>query len=121
MLAALQGGVDLGRIASLEKEHKPVDTARKGDAVAMKIEVGLLSGRQRCVRPWLGGVFGTAPGRAAPACCCSATRLPACCSTRALRSWPQGGHPLLSFTFPFGSPSSGHQAGGGLSLVRAPL
>lgn len=38
--AALQGGVDLGRIASLEKEHKPVDTARKGDAVAMKIEVG---------------------------------------------------------------------------------
>lgn len=35
-----QGGVDLGRIASLEKDHKPVDTARKGDAVAMKIEVG---------------------------------------------------------------------------------
>ncbi len=34
-----QGGVDLGRIASLEKDHKPVDTARRGDAVAMKIEV----------------------------------------------------------------------------------
>lgn len=38
-----QGGVDLGRIASLEKDHKPVDTARRGDAVAMKIEV-----RSRC-------------------------------------------------------------------------
>lgn len=34
-----QGGVDLGRISSLEKDHKPVDVARKGDAVAMKIEV----------------------------------------------------------------------------------
>ncbi len=32
--------MDLGRIASLEKDHKPVDVARKGDAVAMKIEVG---------------------------------------------------------------------------------
>lgn len=37
--ACAQGGVDLGRIASLEKDHKPVDTARRGDAVAMKIEV----------------------------------------------------------------------------------
>ncbi|KAL4860126.1 Eukaryotic translation initiation factor 5B [Chlorella vulgaris] len=33
-----QGGVDLGRIASLEKEHKSVDIAKKGDTVAMKIE-----------------------------------------------------------------------------------
>ena len=32
--------MDLGRIASLEKDHKPVEVARKGDAVAMKIEVG---------------------------------------------------------------------------------
>lgn len=38
----VQGGVDLGRISSLEKDHKPVDTARKGDSVAMKIEVGIL-------------------------------------------------------------------------------
>ena len=35
-----QGGVDLGRIASLEKDHKAVDVARRGDTVAMKIEVG---------------------------------------------------------------------------------
>lgn len=35
-----QGGVDLGRIASLEKDHKAVDVAKKGDTVAMKIEVG---------------------------------------------------------------------------------
>ncbi|GAB4816828.1 hypothetical protein N2152v2_003874 [Parachlorella kessleri] len=33
-----QGGIDLGRIASMEKDHKAVDTAKKGDAVAMKIE-----------------------------------------------------------------------------------
>ncbi len=37
----LQGGIDLGRIAYMEKDHKAVDTAKKGDAVAMKIEVGL--------------------------------------------------------------------------------
>lgn len=37
--STLQGGVDLGRISSLEKDHKPVDTARRGDSVAMKIEV----------------------------------------------------------------------------------
>lgn len=35
----LQGGIDLGRIASMEKDHKAVDTAKRGDAVAMKIEV----------------------------------------------------------------------------------
>ena len=40
-----RGGVDLGRIASLEKDHKAVTEARKGDAVAMKIEVGV-GGRQ---------------------------------------------------------------------------
>lgn len=33
-----RGGIDLGRIASMEKDHKPVDVARRGDAVAMKIE-----------------------------------------------------------------------------------
>ncbi len=33
-----QGGVDLGKIASLELNHKPVDTAKKGQSVAMKIE-----------------------------------------------------------------------------------
>lgn len=30
--------MDLGRIASLELNHKPVDQAKKGDSVAMKIE-----------------------------------------------------------------------------------
>lgn len=34
----VQGFVDLGKIASLELNHKPVDTAKKGEAVAMKIE-----------------------------------------------------------------------------------
>jgi translation initiation factor 5B len=33
-----QGGIDLGRIASMEKDHKAVDTAVKGDSIAMKIE-----------------------------------------------------------------------------------
>ena len=33
-----QGGLDLGRIASLELNHKAVDKAHKGDSVAMKIE-----------------------------------------------------------------------------------
>lgn len=33
-----QGGFNLGRIASIELNHKPVDKARKGDSVAMKIE-----------------------------------------------------------------------------------
>ncbi|KFM24316.1 Eukaryotic translation initiation factor 5B [Auxenochlorella protothecoides] len=33
-----QGGFELGRIASMEKDHKAVDTAKRGDAVAMKIE-----------------------------------------------------------------------------------
>jgi hypothetical protein len=33
-----QGGLDLGRIASIELNHKPVDKAHRGDAVAMKIE-----------------------------------------------------------------------------------
>lgn len=31
-------GIDLGRIASLELNHKSVQTARAGDSVAMKIE-----------------------------------------------------------------------------------
>lgn len=34
----MQGFVDLGKIASLELNHKPVDQAKKGDSVAMKIE-----------------------------------------------------------------------------------
>lgn len=56
-LASLpQGGVDLGRIASLEKDHKPVDTARKGDAVAMKIEVGA----GRCCWAAVLGIVGAA-------------------------------------------------------------
>lgn len=33
-----QGFLDLGRIASLELNHKPVDSAKRGDTVAMKIE-----------------------------------------------------------------------------------
>ena len=33
-----QGGIDLGRIASMEKDHKAVDTAKKGDSIAMKID-----------------------------------------------------------------------------------
>eukprot|EP00884_Botryococcus_braunii_P012838 jgi/Botrbrau1/21555/Bobra.174_2s0055.2 len=33
-----QGGLDLGKIASLELNHKPVEKAVKGDMVAMKIE-----------------------------------------------------------------------------------
>ena len=33
-----QGGIDIGRIASMELNHKPVDTAKRGDGVAMKIE-----------------------------------------------------------------------------------
>ncbi len=33
-----QGGVDLGKIASLELNHKPVDRAKRGESVAMKIE-----------------------------------------------------------------------------------
>ena len=31
-------GIDLGRIASMELNHKSVDTARAGQSVAMKIE-----------------------------------------------------------------------------------
>lgn len=30
--------VDLGKIASLELNHKPVDRAKRGESVAMKIE-----------------------------------------------------------------------------------
>ena len=33
-----QGGFDLGKIASLELNHKPVQTANRGESVAMKIE-----------------------------------------------------------------------------------
>eukprot|EP00798_Chlamydomonas_sp_ICE-L_P031196 gene31196-6343_t len=33
-----QGGIDLGRIASMELNHKSVDTAKVGQSVAMKIE-----------------------------------------------------------------------------------
>ena len=33
-----QGGIEIGRIASMELNHKPVDTAKRGDAVARKIE-----------------------------------------------------------------------------------
>jgi len=33
-----QGGVDLGRIASIELNHKAVDSARRGDSVALKLE-----------------------------------------------------------------------------------
>jgi translation initiation factor IF-2 len=35
-----QQGVELGRIASLELNHKAVDSARAGQSVAMKIEPG---------------------------------------------------------------------------------
>ncbi len=31
-------GIDLGRIASMELNHKAVDTAKAGQSVAMKIE-----------------------------------------------------------------------------------
>ena len=33
-----RGGFTLGRIASMELNHKPVNIARQGDDVAMKIE-----------------------------------------------------------------------------------
>ena len=33
-----QGGIEIGRIASMELNHKPVDTAKRGESVAMKIE-----------------------------------------------------------------------------------
>lgn len=33
-----QGGIEIGRIASMELNHKGVDTAKRGDSVAMKIE-----------------------------------------------------------------------------------
>ena len=35
-----QGGIDLGRIASMELNHKAVDIAKKGESVAMKLEPG---------------------------------------------------------------------------------
>jgi translation initiation factor 5B len=35
-----QAGIELGRIASLELNHKAVDSARAGQSVAMKIEPG---------------------------------------------------------------------------------
>ena len=35
-----QGGIDIGRIASMELNHKPVNTAKQGESVAMKIEPG---------------------------------------------------------------------------------
>lgn len=41
---AAQGGIELGRIASMEKEHKAVDVAKRGDAIAMKIEVRAVGG-----------------------------------------------------------------------------
>jgi hypothetical protein len=37
-----QAGIELGRIASLELNHKAVDSARAGQSVAMKIEPGAL-------------------------------------------------------------------------------
>lgn len=33
-----KGGIDLGRVTNIEKDHKGVDTARMGDLVAIKIE-----------------------------------------------------------------------------------
>ena len=33
-----QGGIEIGRIASMELNHKPVDRAKQGESVAMKIE-----------------------------------------------------------------------------------
>ena len=33
-----QGGIEIGRIASMELNHKGVDTAKRGESVAMKIE-----------------------------------------------------------------------------------
>jgi hypothetical protein len=45
----LQGGIELGRIASLELNHKAVDVARAGQSVAMKIEPGAQrSWREQC-------------------------------------------------------------------------
>lgn len=35
-----QAGIELGRIASLELNHKAVDAAHAGQSVAMKIEAG---------------------------------------------------------------------------------
>jgi translation initiation factor IF-2 len=39
-------GIDLGRIASMELNHKAVDTARAGQSVAMKIEGARGGGRR---------------------------------------------------------------------------
>ena len=33
-----RGGFLLGKIASMELNHKPVDIARRGDSIALKIE-----------------------------------------------------------------------------------
>ena len=33
-----KGGMDIGRIASIEQDHKAVDSAKAGKSVAMKIE-----------------------------------------------------------------------------------
>ena len=38
MCVPTKEGIDLGRIASMELNHKAVDTARAGQSVAMKIE-----------------------------------------------------------------------------------
>jgi hypothetical protein len=52
--------VELGRIASMEHNHKAVDVARAGQSVAMKIEPGAHGGR-----PWVGGSAGLAAAAAA--------------------------------------------------------
>lgn len=33
-----RGGFSLGKIASMELNHKPVDIAKRGDSIALKIE-----------------------------------------------------------------------------------
>ncbi len=44
-----RAGIDLGRITSLELNHKAVDSARAGQSVAMKIEGTNATEQSRCV------------------------------------------------------------------------
>lgn len=111
--------MDLGRIASLEKDHKPVEVARKGDAVAMKIEVGarrlgravLVRGRSRRAARQV-GPFEWRMGLPGLLCCCWPPLL--CSVARSLRP----AKPMAAILIYI---CAGHQAGGGEPLVRAPL
>ena len=111
-----RGGVDLGRIASLEKDHKAVTEARKGDAVAMKIEVGGAGGGGWLV---LGAAAGVMPAAVAPLRRQAGLVLAARARARRRALAPA----LLTLRpLPAATPCPpGHQARGGVPLLRAPL